>query len=89
MATGVPVVASRHGGIPEAVVDGATGCLVDEGDVGSLARQLSDLLDDGAARLRISRAARAAVVDRFDVRACSRRLETVYDELTTDGRRRA
>ena len=89
MATGVPVVASRHGGIPEAVVDGETGCLVDEGDVGSLARQLSDLLDDGAARLRMSRSARAAVVDRFDIRACSRRLETVYDELTTNGGRRA
>ena len=44
---------------------------------------------DGAAGLRMARAARAAVVDRFDVRACSRRLETVYDELTTDGRRRA
>lgn len=93
MSTGVPVVASRHGGIPEAVVDGSTGHLVEEGDVGSLARRLSDLLADEAVRLRMSWAARAAIVDRFDIRASSRRLETVYDELarsrvrTTDGER--
>lgn len=95
MSTGVPVVASRHGGIPEAVVDGSTGCLVDEGDVESLAQRLSDLLANDAVRLRMSRAARAAIVDRFDIRASSLRLETVYDELarsrvrTTDGERSA
>lgn len=93
MSTGVPVVASRHGGIPEAVVDGSTGHLVDERDVEALERRLSELLADDALRQRMSHAARAAVVDRFDLRSNTRLLEDAYDELTrsrvraTDGRR--
>jgi colanic acid/amylovoran biosynthesis glycosyltransferase len=42
-ATGLPVVATRHGGIPEAVVDGHTGFLVDEGDVDAMAIRMTEL----------------------------------------------
>ncbi len=37
MAYGMAVVSTRHAGIPEAVIEGATGLLVDEGDVGGMA----------------------------------------------------
>ncbi len=40
MAYGLPVVATRHSGIPEAVVEGETGLLSDEGDVGAMATNL-------------------------------------------------
>jgi glycosyltransferase involved in cell wall biosynthesis len=45
MAAGLPVVASRVGGIPELVADGVTGHLVGAGDPDALGRALVDLLD--------------------------------------------
>lgn len=45
MAARLPVIASRHGGIPELVEDGLTGFLIDEGDVGALAGHLQALVD--------------------------------------------
>jgi glycosyltransferase involved in cell wall biosynthesis len=43
MAAGLPVVATRHAGIPEAVADGETGFLVDEGDSEAMGRRILDL----------------------------------------------
>jgi glycosyltransferase involved in cell wall biosynthesis len=53
MAAGRPVVASRLGGLPFTVIDGATGLLVEPGDPGDLARKLEILLDDPALRRRL------------------------------------
>jgi glycosyltransferase involved in cell wall biosynthesis len=46
MANGLPVISTRHAGIPEAVGDGVTGFLVDEGDVEGMATQILKLADD-------------------------------------------
>jgi len=81
MSTGVPVVASEHGGIPEAVVDGETGYLVKERDVAHLSYRMSELLADDRLRREMSQAARARVLEKFDIRANTRALEAVYDEL--------
>jgi colanic acid/amylovoran biosynthesis glycosyltransferase len=45
-AAGLPIVATRHAGIPDVVVEGKTGFLVDEGDTGGMARHLVALADD-------------------------------------------
>jgi D-inositol-3-phosphate glycosyltransferase len=50
MASGVPVIASRAGGLSVTVQDGATGRLVPEGDVAALARAVAGLLADGPGR---------------------------------------
>jgi glycosyltransferase involved in cell wall biosynthesis len=52
-ASGLPVVATRHAGIPDLVIDGETGLLVEEGDVRSMARAMIALASqpDLAARL--------------------------------------
>jgi len=52
-AAGLPVIASRVGGIPEAVEDGVTGYLVPPGDVDALAHAIVRLADapDEAARI--------------------------------------
>jgi glycosyltransferase involved in cell wall biosynthesis len=51
MATALPVVSTRHGGIPEHVRHGENGLLVEEGDVAGMAAALSSLLrDPGKAR---------------------------------------
>jgi len=59
---GVPVVASRVGGIPEAVVDGVNGLLVEPGDVEDMRRALVRLVDDPALLARLREGARVSVV---------------------------
>jgi glycosyltransferase involved in cell wall biosynthesis len=58
MAAGRPVVASRIGGLPFTVADGATGLLCEPGDPDDLARKLEMLLDDPDLRTRMGRAGR-------------------------------
>jgi glycosyltransferase involved in cell wall biosynthesis len=65
LAAGLPVVASRVGGIPEYVEDGHTGFLFPPGDDAALADCLARLRDDPALRLRLGEQARAAAVERF------------------------
>jgi hypothetical protein len=55
MASGLPVVASRHGGIPAVIESGRHGLLVDEGDVDQLADALQALLEDASHRERLGR----------------------------------
>lgn len=67
MRAGVPVVASRVGGVSEVVQDGRTGLLVAPGDAPGLAAALSRLLDDEDERVRLALAARRYVLERHDV----------------------
>jgi glycosyltransferase involved in cell wall biosynthesis len=66
MAAGLPVVATRSGALPEIVVDGETGLLVDRGDVDGLAQALLELLEDSGERARMGAAGRARVLDHFN-----------------------
>ncbi len=61
MAAGLPVVATRVGGIPEIVEDGVTGLLVPPGDPGALAAALTRVASDAAWRERAGAAARRAI----------------------------
>jgi len=67
MKAGVPVVASRVGGVAEIVEDGRTGVLVTPGDAQGLAEAVSRLLLDEAARSRLSSQARRYVQEHHDV----------------------
>jgi glycosyltransferase involved in cell wall biosynthesis len=58
MAAGRPVVASRLGGLPTTVADGATGLLCEPGDAADLAGKIEMLLDDPELRTRMGRAGR-------------------------------
>ena len=69
MAAGLPVVASRVGGVPELVVDGETGLLVPPGDVVALAAALRLLLSDAALRRRLGSAGRRRAEERFGLDA--------------------
>ncbi|XVU30045.1 glycosyltransferase [Actinoplanes sp. CA-054009] len=80
-ALGLPVVATHHSGIPEAVLDGETGLLGPEGDREALTANLRKLLDDPALRETMGHRARAHAVENFDVATQSRRLEDLYDSL--------
>jgi glycosyltransferase involved in cell wall biosynthesis len=64
-ATGLPVVATRVGGVPHLVSDGQTGILVDSGDEEALAAALIGLLTDGDRAARMGAVGRALVRERF------------------------
>jgi len=55
MANSLPVVSTRHAGIPEAVLEGATGYLVDEGDAETMASHVVGLANDYELRTRFGR----------------------------------
>jgi colanic acid/amylovoran biosynthesis glycosyltransferase len=79
-ASGLPVVATHHSGIPEAVVDGETGLLVPEGDTAALAERFAALLGSDDRRRDMGAAARRLAEERFDRARLTARLETIYDE---------
>lgn len=85
MASGLPVVASRVGGLPEVVRDGETGFLVTPGDVGELRDRLELLLGDVALAREMGRNARDAVLEQFTWAACARRCLDAYGELLSSG----
>src|SRR4051812_25066441 len=76
LAMGTPVVATRVGGVPEIVEEGANGLLVGAGDPHAFAAALSRLLDDSELRARL-RAAAAGSVARFEQDAVYGRLEQI------------
>ena len=86
MATGLPVVSTRHSGIPELVRDDVSGFLVDEGDVLALAGRLSQLAGDTSLRTRMGAAGRRIIEDDFDVRALTDQLIATYEALLSQSR---
>ncbi len=82
-ATGVPAIGTRHGGIPEIIVDGHTGYLFEERNSDELAARMDELLADGAHRVRMGWAARARVESGFDIRRQTEKLEAFYDGVLT------
>lgn len=67
MIAGVPVIATRHGGIPELVIDGETGLLVPERDSQALAAALTRMISDQPLRASLVRGAREQVVAQHDL----------------------
>ncbi|MEA1648083.1 glycosyltransferase [Nitrospirillum sp. BR 11164] len=80
-ATGVPVIGSRIGGIPEAIVEDRTGLLAPERDAAALARHMETLLDNRDLRHRMGWEARAHVEARFDIARQTAALEDMYDQV--------
>jgi glycosyltransferase involved in cell wall biosynthesis len=68
MACGLPVVASRVGGIPELISDDETGLLVNPGDGAGAARSIERILDDAQLAARLSRSARDRARRNHDAR---------------------
>ncbi|HET9828210.1 MAG TPA: glycosyltransferase [Nocardioidaceae bacterium] len=80
MASGLPVVASRVGGIPAVVQDGETGLLVRPRDVTALAAALDELVADPGRRERMCRAARRRATG-YSWPDLARRVASVYGDV--------
>jgi colanic acid/amylovoran biosynthesis glycosyltransferase len=80
-ATGMPIVATHHAGIPEEVVEGETGELAKEGDVDDLCTKLVYLLDRPEIWGKYGNAGRQHIEKNFDITRQVARLEDIYDGL--------
>jgi glycosyltransferase involved in cell wall biosynthesis len=81
MATGLPVVATRVGGNPELVDEGATGALVPSADSEAMAQALLEYVRDPKLRQRHGQAARAVIDSRYSLEAMMQGYLSVYDRL--------
>ena len=84
MAAGVPVVASRVGGVPEMIEDGVSGLLFDAGDAAELTQRLRELLGDPSAARRLSGNARQVAQERYAPEAVARAVLDVYRKLLAE-----
>jgi len=84
MAAGLPVVSTRIFCIPEIVVDGDNGLLIEPGDRAALRNALSVLLDDDALRSHVSRANHRRARDYFDVKIAEETLTRVFEGLCSN-----
>lgn len=81
MAAGRPVVATRVGGVPEAVEDGVEGLLVPPGEPAALAAAALSLLADPARARALAAAARRRVAADFSIARMAGELEAIYAEV--------
>ncbi|MEI6279253.1 MAG: glycosyltransferase [Verrucomicrobiae bacterium] len=86
MATGLPVAATLHGGIPEAVADGVSGLLVPERNPDALAGALIRMASSPEMSAEMGRRASQAVREEFEQSRAIEKLEGFYDEATALGK---
>jgi glycosyltransferase involved in cell wall biosynthesis len=81
MASGVCVVASNVGGLPDLIESGTTGLLVPPGEVEALVAALQHAITDHDARARLGRAALERVRTEFDAAVVWQRIDALYREV--------
>ncbi len=88
LASGVPVLGYRAGGLPEVVTDGVTGCLFDVGDIDGLARAGIAMLSDSARWETMSEAAAADARTRFSLEKVVAQYEALYERTVAAAKSR-
>ena len=87
MAVGVPVVSTRHSGIPELVEDDVSGLLANERDVDGLAACISRLVEEPALAERLAKRGRETVASGFNLQKWNEHLIQMADVMADDTRR--
>jgi len=80
-ACGIPIVATEHAGIPEAVIDGETGFLVSEKDDSALTERLDLLISDPGLAHNMGMRGREYVCDIFSIKRQALKLENIYNSV--------
>lgn len=84
-AIGLPIVSTRHSGIPGVVLDGRTGFLVDEHDVAAMGERIARLALDPALRAEMGAASRAHVAREFSLERETSRLIEILEQAAGVG----
>ena len=81
-ATGRPVVSTRHDGIPDVVLDGETGILVEEGDVEGMGEAIANLARNTKQWIEFGRAGRSHIEKNFNLSTQIEKQIDVYEEVS-------
>lgn len=81
LASGVPVISTPVGGIPDAVIDGETGLMVSPGDRDALAAAIGRLITDKDLRIRLGSNGRHLFLTQFDITATFAQFAALYRAL--------
>ena len=79
--SGLPVVSYAVAGVPEVVIDGETGYLVDQGAIGGLVDRTVELLTDPTQRTRMGEAARDRCTAAYDIGVVAPKYLAIYEEV--------
>lgn len=80
-AAGLPVLSTSVGGIPEGIVDGRSGFLVPERDVGAIVERLTYLIEHPELWPKMGNVGRKFVEDRYDIETLNDKLVNIYERL--------
>jgi glycosyltransferase involved in cell wall biosynthesis len=83
-ATGLPVVSTHHGGIPDVVIDGETGFVVEEWDTAAMARRMLELAESPDLAAEMGRRARARMLQHFSKDDSLARLWSTIERAIAD-----
>ena len=86
LASGIPVVSTTVGSIPDVVIEGETGFVVPPRDASALADRIMTLLDDAGLRARMGVQGRSLVESTYSIAKMLDRMEAVYRSLLQSGR---
>ncbi|MBW4557402.1 MAG: glycosyltransferase [Trichormus sp. ATA11-4-KO1] len=81
MAMGLPVIGTRHGGIPELIQDGISGFLVAERDADAIAEKLSYFIEHPEIWAQMGKSGRAYVEKHYDMNTLNDELVTIYQQV--------
>jgi colanic acid/amylovoran biosynthesis glycosyltransferase len=81
LACGLPVLSTRHSGIPEVIQDGESGLLVPERDTDALTAKLEYLIEHSELWPEMGRKGRAYVEEHYDIDKLNDRLVEIYQRL--------
>jgi glycosyltransferase EpsD len=81
MAAGIPIVATRVGGVPEIIRHGDTGILVEAGRPEAVAKAVLNLMANPHQRRQIGEGARRFILEEYSLEQAGELLEAVYEDL--------
>lgn len=79
-AAGLPVISTRHAGIPDVIIDGETGLLVDEHDVESMAKKMEILLENKAWAIKLGKSGNENIRNYFSLERHLKILDNLIEE---------
>jgi len=85
MASGLPVVATRVGGLPDLVIDGINGLLLESGRPDQLANALVSLSADGERRRSMQQMSHQLAIEKYDLEQCVTQLVRIYRAVLSNG----
>jgi len=85
-ACGLPIVATRVGGIPEQIEDGDTGLLVPSGDASAMANAVQSILNDDDLASRLGRGSAEKAIRQYDVNLANLRYSDWIEQIVADSR---